>query len=515
MKILLLVLLTFSIKSFACEFDNPKTFSLFTSLETESTHAFDENKTLYDIPFFRAFNCKKLALKNQYLMIGQGPEVTEFDDQVTSFSFSDEFYPSQCKIENSPFKVLDFDTKLKTFKERKKYLNNCLEIYIEDEGRMPLRIKENQVGCKVTKLTTHKALVQGGFCFVKPSVTSSYIVKVKVKKECQTKSGLSSIAPGALDVKGIFNFYSSGDDSGTSSSLVALQSTTMRILTNSDEKIITSNDSYGGINPQFPANFVNPNVHAGEFTMQDYGPNYKIETPILVDNRCKKVCDGKICYGPCEYAQPVAYEVRLYDISKRKTEILTSWYDGGVAQPGYQGFIRGNGFEIPKIYLESGKKYRLKYSFNDPKYDFEKLKDRIIRKFGQIQQRIPQMNRNGINDIPEINEIVRISELPNIREIYGINFVSGLEDLKDTLALLRSYLSYKLWPPYYEKTCNPNLTKCVSSSIKNLEIDIDFKFVLDEQQMPKIKIIKMKRTPLFGKQTETSSLPVLKCGYDI
>jgi len=511
-NIVLLTFILISAKSFSCEFDTPKDYALFTSLESNQTHAFDHEKTLYELPIFRAFNCQKVALKNQFIMIGIGPELNEFDDQVQSFSFSDEIYPSKCSIKNAPFAVMSFDEKLKIFKSKKDYINNCLEIIIEDEGRMPLKITEEQPGCKVNKVTNHKAIYQGGFCFVKPTITSSYLVKVKVKKECQTRDGLKALKLNPTDIKSIINFYSAGDETGSSGQLQALNTTNMRLITNTDASVIKSSDSYGEINPQFPADYINPNIYMAETKIQEYGPNFKFETPILVDNRCKETCLEGLCYSPCQYAQPAVFEAQLFSVSKRKESFLTSWYDGGVAQPNYQGFINGTGFLIPKTYLEDGKVYKLVLNFNDPKFDFEKFKDRIVRKFGEMRQHLPQMNRNGISDIPEINEIISLAQIPSIRDIYGINFAEGLEGLTKSLELLRSYLGYKMWPPYYDQTCSADMTKCMSSSMKNLEIIYTFKLNIINDT-PSITTINMERKSKLEADYINTKLPKLECGY--
>jgi hypothetical protein len=512
MNKIIIILALFSINSFACEFDTPKVMNVYTSLDREGSFAFDLNKTLNELPILRAFNCKKLALRNRYIMLGLGPELNEMNDEVKTYSFNDDIKSSQCTIENSPLKVTPFEEKLKLFKEKKKYYNKCVQIYIDDEGRLPLKITEEQPGCKVHKISTHKAVVEGGYCFVKPNVTSSYLFKLKIKKECQTRAGLVKLGITPMDIKGILNFYAAGDESGMSTSLQALESTPLRLITSSDNNVLPSSESYGGLHPEFPVQWVNPNTFLGKVKIQDIGgQRYRINTPLLVDNKCASKCEDGLCYSPCNYAQPVVFEALLYELGKTKKSILTSWYDGGVAGPGYQGFIQGIGFEIPLRYLSEDETYKLELTFSDPKYDFDKFKNRIVRKFGRIQQHLPQLGRSGMAQIPEINDILEISDMPGVREIYGLNFSSGLNSLKSAYDLLRSYLNYKIWPPYYDKNCDVNLENCLSAGSDENKIELTFTITKTEGREVKVNVIKVERKSKLMKNYIGTKLPFLKC----
>ncbi len=513
MRILILgalTLLTFN--AFACEFDTPRALNLYTSLDRKGSYAFDLNKTLNDIPTLSAFNCKKLALRSKYIMIGLGPELNELNDEVRTYSFNDDIKPSNCSVENSPIKMIPFTEKLKDFKEKKKYYNKCVQIYIDDEGTLPLRITEEQPGCKVRKISTHKAVIEGGYCFIKPNVTSSYLFKLKIKSECQTREGLKKLRIQPSDIKGILNFYAAGDETGMSTGLQAIETTPLRLITSSDDKVLPSSESYGGRHPEFPVQWVNPNPHLGQVKIEDIGgERFRINTPMLVDNRCGKKCENGVCYSPCAYAQPVVYEALLYEVGKKKNNILTSWYDGGIAGPQYQGFIQGVGFEIPTSYLSESETYMLELSFNDPKYDFDRFKNRILRKFGAIQQHLPQLGRSGIATIPEINEILNISTIPDIREIYGLNFSSGLSGLKSAYDLLRSYLDYKIWPPYYDENCDVNLGTCLSAGSDETKIELTFKLLGLSSGNVRVEVLKVERKAKLMKNYTGTKLPYIKC----
>lgn len=507
-----LIVSLFSLNIFSCEFSNPKILNIFTSLELENSFAFDVNKTLKEIPIMRAFNCKKLALRNQFIMIGFGPELNELSDEISSYSFNDDIKPTSCSIENSPIEILPFEEKLKDFKQKKNYYNKCVQIYIEDEGTLPLKITEKQEGCKVQKISKNKAVIEGGYCFVKPNVTSSFLFKFRIKSECQTREGLKALNIDPSDLKGTLNFYAAGDETGMSSSLQALDSSATRLITSSDNNVLPSTESYGGRHPEFPSQWVNPNPYLGQIRIESIGPRkYRINTPLLVDNRCEEKCESGTCYSPCNYAQPAAYEALLYQVGEAKDNILTSWYDGGVVAPNYQGFIQGIGFEIPKSYLSEKETYKLELNFNDPKYDFDRFKNQIIRKFGLLQQQLPEIGSGSITAIPEIGDISNLASIPGINEIYGLNFSSGLSSFEAAYELLHSYLDYKIWPPYYDENCNNGLTECLGSGSDQTKIELFFKLSDLQSDNVKIEVIKVQRKAKLMKDYTGTKLPYLKC----
>jgi hypothetical protein len=223
--------------------------------------------------------------------------------------------------------------------------------------------------------------------------------------------------------------------------------------------------------------------------------------------------------SPCDYAQPVVSEITLYDITKKKKgEYLTPWHDGGVAWPGYQGFINGFGFDISNEYLEVGNNYKLVYRFRDPKFDFERFKNRIKRKFGYIEQQIPNLSRSSINPIPHINEILGIRNMPEIREIIGIDFANGsFNGLASSARLLKEYLGYKVWPPYFESVCNPSLSTCEELKDELIDIVVHFKLgAKDEGGNFTITDTKFDRKSYILKNVSNiRDLPELKCGYDL
>lgn len=491
--------------------------AIATSLKNQRSFFFDEKQAQYDKSVVRAYNCTQLALHGQYLMFANGPEIIEFDDNIKSFSFTDNIRESKkCSIDNAPTQLMTFAEKEKIFKLKKNYFNNCVETFIEDEGNMPLNIKTEQPGCTVTKLSTHRAVVTGGFCFVKPNFTSTFLIKTRIKKICESEAGLKSLGLQPLDLKGNINYYSAGDDTGKSIQLTALNSIPVRIMTNSDEKFMPSSDDFGLDFPSFPKNWVDVNPYIATPDLKDKGDYLHIKPKFFVDNRCAQKCVDGLCMGECDYATPVVanFGLKAFNVKRNKFEYLTSWVDGGVAQPRFQGIVNGVGFDIPKHYVNETDSYRLEITFDDPKFDFEKFKNNIVRKFGRMEQQLPRLGRSDISKIPDINDIREQALLPLIRDINGLNFDQELNGIQSAIDTLRQYLNYKIWPPYYDGLCSADKSNCQGVQEKYIDITLDFKLRIENRKYVMTDINVVKKSIFNNSVYKNNKLPTFSCSYE-
>ncbi len=521
----LLMFMTFLLSSsfaLACEVSEPGSFALSTSILEKQLVAYNPGGVLQEIPIFRAFNCNKMALGNKYLMIAFGPQNQEFSDRVGIFNFSQEYRDSGCFIENSPFKKNQtFDERLTLLKERWHYLKSCYEVEVEEEGPIGLSMPDVQPGCSYRKVGKNKMIFNGGYCYVKPSIGSSYLVNFRLKEQCKSYEGLSNLKMNVSDVQGMLNFYSSGDASGQSIDLNAISTFPLRMTVSPNDKLVKPSEDFGILTPQFPANYQIPDIHLGKPEAKNVGSNrVQIKLPFWVENSCTKKCADGICQGTCDYAQPMIGNVEYFELNpaRPKPEFLTSWYEGGVGQPFYQGEIFGTGFEIPSDLIEVGKTYRLEVGFNDPKFDFERFKNRISGKIPRMQQRIGEIGRAQIRTIPETNQIGELEKIPFIESISGINFIGdSMSSIDRAVAGLRNYLSFKLWPPYYDKVCNGEGNDCHGIKDDYLKLVLDFKvasFNEDERTFA-IDVVKVTRTsklvPSYVK--EHPAMPFIKCPF--
>lgn len=509
MKSLFLMMLIFTSKLFACEIQLPEKFALATSPKEGLFFAYDVSRTLHEIPYFRAINCSKLAMTNKYLMIAFGPQNLEFSDRIGVYDFANDYRDSGCYIKNSPFKKsLTYSDRHQFLQEKWKYIKSCYDLHLEEESNLPLNMPATQPGCTYQRHGKNKMSFNGGFCFVKPGFGSSYILKFSLKPSCQSEQGLAQLGLTVTDLETMINFYSSGDATGNSIDLTAISSFPLRTTISPDNRLIPASENYGIATPQFPANYLIPDIHAGnpetKLVQED---RVFFRLPLWVENTCT---------GTCGYAQPVVGNIEYYEINNKEENFVTSWYDGGVVQPKYQGEIAGTGFELPAEVVQVGKSYRVKAIFNDPKFDFERLKNRIKSRLAIMEQDIGQLGRGQIRIIPETPRITDIQRFPTIESIPGMYFGEDhFTSIDKAVQALRNFLSFKLWPPYYEKICQGE--SCHGVKDDYLTITLDFKVISynEEEKTFQVKTTKIERkSGLLGSYIkENPDMPEMACPY--
>jgi hypothetical protein len=319
-----------------------------------------------------------------------------------------------------------------------------------------------------------------------------------------------------MDLKGNMNYYSAGDDSGSSVQLEALESIPLRIVTNSEEQFMPTTTDYGLAHPTFPRAWVNVKPFLAKPAVQYRGDYVVFKTKFFVDNRCERKCSKGICLGPCDFATPVVANMALkgWNEKRKRYDYLTSWTDGGVVQPQFQGLITGLGFNIPKHYINETDTFRLVVEFDDPKFDFEKFKNNIKRRYGRMEQHLPRLGRSEIASIPNINQIRENALLPSITTINGLNFDQKLDGASAAVDTLRQFLNYKVWPPYYDSLCNKDLSTCTDIKKRYVSTIVDFKFKRSGMNYD-IEVISLKHNnKIDNKQNNNNNkLPALNCGF--
>jgi hypothetical protein len=455
MKTLLTLILGFFCSvAMACEIQKLASINYALSTSENKVIPYSGEKPLQELPFFRAVNCSQTALEGQYLMVALGPEVVDFEDTVRGVNFNGDFGYKKCELEEAPFKATSYEDRVGRFKEDWNLIHSCLQVVVEDEGPQKLNLPKEQPGCQVTKHSNHKMSFNGGFCFMKPNFGSSFLIKVQVKPECTDLNVLKKLNIKTNDLSAAINLYLAGDASGKSGQLKALSNTKVRVSINPLKNLIRSSDDYGADYPTWPETFNAPDIHLGKMVLKNPGNDLiQVEMPLLVNNNCTKKCDGNFCQSACDYAQPIVSEFSLYELNKGKKELLTTWYDGGIAPAGFQGFIRGVNFEVPTTYFESGKTYTIEALFTDPRYDFDRFKKTIKNKLNTIDQRLGKISHSGIPGVQEIPSFQSSRVLPSLQGIPSLIFEKPLDSVSEAVEQLRSFLSFHLWPPYYAGAC--------------------------------------------------------------
>ena len=514
-KIFSLVLFSlFSLPVLACEFSFPENFALATSPKENNFYAYNGNKSLPEIPVIRVFNCRPLAIANKFLMVAWGPQNDFFTDRQTVYDFSNHYEDRGCSITGSRFKnVQDTIRRKSELQEKWNVIKSCYEISLTEESPLPLNAPAKQPGCQTTRNGLYNMTFNGGYCFVKPHISSSYILRFNIKEKCKSFEGLSTLDLKYSDLSTTLNFYASGDASGSSQDLSALSNKAIRITSSPKEDLIKSSDDFGILIPQFPGDYQIPDIHAGTPEAQLNGNKIRLQLPMWVDNNCQRKCQGTLCQSECDYAQPIAGNFELFEKTSEGLDYLTSWYDGGTIQPHFQGEIAGLGQDIPSELLELGKTYRIRVSYDDPKFDFERLKGQIKAKIDRMQQVIPPIQGGRISDLPSIPDVQVTQTLPTFAGISGLIFTqSNVNTLERASQELRRYLDFKVWPPYFDNLCN---SKSCSGIVNNyLEIFVDFTLVsMGEYNLYNVKVLEVGRKShlLDNYQEKNPDMPKVTC----
>lgn len=501
---------------FSCDVERIESLNYSIDLEKEQYVSYRVDRINHKIPYFRATNCSKAAMERKFLMIAFGPEVKNFYDTVKGLNFNKDFGNRICEMTNLPFSIKNHSFRKEQFQNNWHFISSCTEIHVEDEGPQPLRLPKDQPGCKVTKDSNHKMSFNGGFCFVQPNFGSSYLIQLKIKEECLNSSFHKLIQNKVFDLYAGINLYLAGDASGRSSSLRSLSNLPVRISVNPMTEIMPTSEDFGLLYPRWPEQWPTLDIgHAGLKLTDTGGDRFLVETPIAVNNICQESCKNGFCQSPCQYSQPIVAENSLFAVHPNdEPELITTWYDGGIASGNFQGIINGIGFEVPEMYFEEGKDYYIESRFLDPKLDFELFKKRVRNRLNRIEQQLGRISSNAIPRVQEIPSILESRLMPGITAIPDVIFNQPLNSVDRAVEELRSYLSFKLWPPYYSKGCY--LGNCSDFSNHFLNLKIHFKFLKRHQyEKADIKILSIERkSQIINPYKNTKFIsPKLECAF--
>jgi hypothetical protein len=493
--LLVLFLMSTLFDVLACEAPRTDQINLSLSLENNAAVAYKSDRVLSELPFVRAGNCGQTALEGGYLMVAFGQEVLEFEDSIKGINFNRSFGYKQCELRGTPYKgESSYQNRLANFKENWKFIDSCLDVEIEDQGKDPLEFPHVQPGCTVTRLNSQKATFNGGYCYFKPGLSSSYLIRLKVKDQCLKQENLQALKIRTNDMNGAINLYVAKEASGRNSALRTISNIGVRVSINPDKDLIPVSTDFGLLYPTWPENWPMPDVHLSKITLKYPGDgNVKIKTPFLVNNNCAYACKKDFCQSPCAYAQPIVGEFSLSEKKGDKKELLASWFNGGIAAPKFQGIINGLEYEVPGALIEQGKEYIIESHINEPQYEYERFKNRIRNRLQIVEENLRGISNSKIPEVQEIPVIDLGRELPEIAGIGTIIFNQNLNAVETSVEALRSYLNFKLWPPYYAKNCFESRCLPLGGSLVALKAHIRITEINPEKKEINYEVISVER----------------------
>jgi len=517
MKIFFFIFLFFIHQLYACEIFPKGGINFATSTSEKFFFAYSVFGNKNSSTFFSANNCSKISDTNKYLMISFGPQNQELTDRVKAYDIANRYRDSGCFIQNSPFASTD------SFSHRKKYLDHkwhtiksCIDIIISDEGTDSLNYPEKQPGCEYKILEKNKISFNGGFCFLKPTDLSQFKIEFKMKELCLSYDGLKKLGIKVFDFQSVLNFYSAKEPTGDSLDLTSISSIPLRFTISPNKNIFSVSDSATSDEPEFPSHYYLPDTHMGLPEASISRPGFiKMRVPLWVNNKCENQCANGFCQGLCDYSLPISGEIKLFEISDGENiQLDSSWFQGGIVLPNYQGEISGRTFEMSDDFLQVGKKYRIIMSFDDPKFDFEDMKQEHQRKITRNQQRLGNIDNESIPNIPSIKPLGTTSTIPEIVRIQEINFKTRLNDsFEDLMTNFSGNFTQSYWPPFFNKICSSSKCGLLEKNFMTLIQEFKVSSFDEETKMFKIEVLQIKRESSLLKEYEINNpvMPKIFC----
>lgn len=521
MKKLLLTIALFitTTKTLACAgVVMPSKLNIALDPSNKTSYFYNDEELLYNKPTISLDACSKTAKQDKYLMIAVAIENFILSDDFLTYSIndSDSGAGENCSLDNNLFaNVQGSSERRKRLDSKRKFINSCLKVNVTDFSKTGLSIKDNQPGCKVTRVSQYAADFEGAFCFIKPKRDSLISLQFDVKKECLNNDFYKKNNIKFQDVLGIVSLYTAGDDSGSSGDLTNLKQSDFRVSVNTPEHVMATSTYNGDQKPTWPTVWSIPEVYFGKPSANlGVGKVDVLNFPLAVNNVCDTKCVGGLCSSACDYSQPVVGDFAIYEFNKKgKKELLASWFDGGVAPAQWQGLLKGIGVKLPKNILEMNKTYLVEADLSDQELNYLSFKGRIEKMF-RMNNVIGEMNRSGtsIQTINRINEIDDLDKLPLIGNINGIYFTgNALAGVQDALGSMNLTFKNTFWPPYFEKTCYGSKCK-KQSSFKN-KIYLKFKLT-GSPTNPKFENVEFsnKSNLVPSKKITNYNFPTRNCG---
>lgn len=468
--------------SIGCEAVAPANINLAIDIKKGSEIFYTHKDILNQRPSLSVEGCQSTAQNNKFVMIGVAQENPILTNEAQGFVLNEVAEVFECNIENSPDITVTqtSEARAQRLKRRRDFLNRCLEIQVTDFGYQGIQYPEKQPGCTIEKVSKESVNFSGAFCFFKPSRESTISIHPQIKTECRNIETLSEVIEDNVileDFNLLLNTYIAGDASGSSTDLTAKSVTSFRLSYNPINEILASSDDFGEERPRWPTDWKATKAYLGELEIQTTNPHYdQIKLPFLLDARCERKCVEKVCSSSCDYAQPFAAQMSLYQIVNGKEEFIRQWYDGSAAPSQYQGFIHGLGMEIPKNIFEEGLTYKIKAEFINPSLEYAYFSGRVAKKIGLRVNHLRDFRSNSrINRIPHISLIDDLDLVPMVPRIQNLNFdYRPFGDFSRILSTFRSHLYNSFWPPSLERMCSPDVGSCVKTDQTAVELELEF-----------------------------------------
>jgi hypothetical protein len=472
-------------ESVSCSLGLTEPVYFSSSYETGKEYFYDSKGNEFSDKKIDIPNCKTEF--GNFVMIGTGIRFVPKNPGVGTIAFKDKINPYQCTYNNlqTSFGPLEAFEKRDIFSKEANILRNCLEFKLTEKGNQKLIYDKKQDNCEINKIDDFNVIIKGGRCFFKNHELAKLSLSVQGSGNCKERDFLknNNISPSEIDAE-IFYYYT-GDNKGETGYLNLVGKTKIWANIGGGQELYNLTEDSGTVFPQYPDSWVFPKLNIGKLSLKTNKKRSSINIPFIIENRCKKLCKKGVCSSPCGYFLPLGAQITLYQLNKRnKFRVVDEWYQGALIPPNWQGALssfQANHILSDDVEIKDGSRFKLEISFGDPKYNYEMVVKQMKSKLNLMAFKMPTMGNGRISDIPTLgmpfspddNNLPTYDDLP----IVGEGHLLSENFSKEEFQSLRDLIKYNFWPPYYEKICNQELSKCVNASLPevvkyNLEFTI-------------------------------------------
>ncbi|WP_413560318.1 hypothetical protein [Bdellovibrio sp. HCB209] len=494
-----------------CVVDNDEKIQLNISPETRSWGDYQGNQM---ITASKVYECKEDV--GRYLMISLGATQWSSSSDVKDTFIFDNYQPEVCSMQNSKVVASYNPQRTKAnFSRQYKFLRSCFDLRVVDLGSAPIIAKENQEFCKIERTSDGALILKGDMCFLKIRSQSQFAIQPVLNKRCTDADYLNSLGVQAQDIYANINILTTGDDTGYSTDVENIGSRPMHINITPNSSLLNLSENFGTGVPRFTTSY-NINSDWGDLKIRtDFKEKTEFNLSFFVSNMVDEKCAGSACASSSNFTQPFVGQVELFKLRRGGSpQLVEEWWDGGLVPPNWQGFVKGIKYRVPDTVVESGGRYRMIATFQDPTDDYaiflNGLRQMLMRMYDIEGSTV------GIDTLPALSTLSTLGAIPGFGGTRVLNSNNQSVDLAETIKGLEEIISSTVWPPYYESICDGS--KCVKFGKRKFHQRLVLEFTVKKPEYEgedlELRDIQMQKiSPVFDSYPmQKSDFVKLQCG---
>lgn len=494
----------------ACVVENDDKIQINISPETLSWGSYLGKSS---ISASRVIKCQEEAGK--FLMISLGSVQWGPSSETKDSYIFNTFEPGACRLENS--RSINSYQPLVTknnFDRQYKFIRSCIDLRVADTRGLPLIVNEKQEFCDVQRIDESAVVMRGNMCFVKIRSQNDFSIQPLLREECLNPAYLEYMGIEAQDIYANLDTLVSGDDSGVNPDVRHVGSRPLHINITPQSGLLALSEDFGTGVPRFTTTY-NVDGDWGGIEIRSKTSQTQIDLSFFVSNVSERQCKGATCSSSSNFSQPFVGQIELFKLSGNgKAELIEEWWDGGLVPPNWQGVMKGIGYRVPDQLIQSGAKYRLVATFQDPTDDYaiflNGLKQMLIRLYNTEGATV------GIDSIPAIPTLGELGVIPNFTGIGGLHDNNQTVSLSEAVNGLEKIISSTVWPPYYDRVCASDQA-CMKLGRSKFHQRLVMEFVANMPDPAGGRVLiegvkTQKSSPLFQSYPmQVAEFPSLKC----